>query len=211
MPAYVWAGAASRFGGSFAGRVIHWKIQPAAAIDIQRPSQPSGRTSGSESTETTRDGSGAPHAFFGNINTIATGGTLSGPATEARHYSGGAGSRKTAKRRSARRGAHALHGLRLTHEGRIAGACRQLLLRLRDTANLALQENRDVYAVPGPVTSVLSEGPNRLIEAGATPIIDYELKKFIQGIVFGLVITFFAGFIPARKAAKVDPVSIFRK
>lgn len=45
------------------------------------------------------------------------------------------------------------------------------------TANLALQENRDVYAVPGPVTSVLSEGPNRLIEAGATPIIDYELKK----------------------------------
>lgn len=45
------------------------------------------------------------------------------------------------------------------------------------TANLALQENRDVYAVPGPVTSVLSEGPNRLIEAGATLIIDYELKK----------------------------------
>ncbi len=41
--------------------------------------------------------------------------------------------------------------------------------------------------------------------------IDYELKKFIQGIVFGLVITFFAGFIPAKKAAKVDPVSIFRK
>lgn len=45
------------------------------------------------------------------------------------------------------------------------------------TANLALQENRDVYAVPGPITSSLSEGPNRLIEAGATPIIDFELKK----------------------------------
>ncbi|KRL90839.1 DNA-processing protein DprA [Lactobacillus kalixensis] len=45
------------------------------------------------------------------------------------------------------------------------------------TANLALQENRDVYAVPGPITSTLSEGPNKLIEAGANPIIDFELKR----------------------------------
>jgi lipoprotein-releasing system permease protein len=41
--------------------------------------------------------------------------------------------------------------------------------------------------------------------------IDYELKKFIQGIVIGLIITFFAGYIPAKKAANVDPVEIFRK
>lgn len=41
--------------------------------------------------------------------------------------------------------------------------------------------------------------------------IHFEPLKFVQGIVFGLVITFLAGFIPARKAAKVDPVSIFRK
>jgi lipoprotein-releasing system permease protein len=41
--------------------------------------------------------------------------------------------------------------------------------------------------------------------------IDYEPTKYIQGIVIGLVITFFAGFIPARKAANVDPVEIFRK
>lgn len=41
--------------------------------------------------------------------------------------------------------------------------------------------------------------------------VDYEMQKFIQGIVMGLVITFFAGYIPARKAARVDPVSIFRK
>jgi len=41
--------------------------------------------------------------------------------------------------------------------------------------------------------------------------IDYETKKFAQGIVIGLVITFFAGYIPAKKAANVDPVEILRK
>ncbi|MDF7638885.1 DNA-processing protein DprA [Lactobacillus sp. ESL0791] len=45
------------------------------------------------------------------------------------------------------------------------------------TANLALQENRNVYAVPGPITSQLSAGPNRLIEAGASPIVDFEFKE----------------------------------
>jgi len=44
------------------------------------------------------------------------------------------------------------------------------------TANLALQENRNVYAVPGPITSQLSAGPNKLIEAGADPIINFNLK-----------------------------------
>ena len=41
--------------------------------------------------------------------------------------------------------------------------------------------------------------------------IDYEPSKYLQGVVIGLVITFFAGYIPAKKAAKVDPVTIFRK
>lgn len=41
--------------------------------------------------------------------------------------------------------------------------------------------------------------------------IDYEPKKYLQGIVIGFVITFFAGFIPAKKAANVDPVEILRK
>lgn len=41
--------------------------------------------------------------------------------------------------------------------------------------------------------------------------IDYEFSKFIQGIVVGLLITFLAGYIPAKKAANVDPVQILRK
>jgi lipoprotein-releasing system permease protein len=41
--------------------------------------------------------------------------------------------------------------------------------------------------------------------------IDYEPIKFMQGVIIGLVITFFAGYIPAKKAAGVDPVEIFRK
>ena len=41
--------------------------------------------------------------------------------------------------------------------------------------------------------------------------IDYEPTKYLQGVVIGLVITFFAGYIPVKKAAQVDPVTIFRK
>lgn len=41
--------------------------------------------------------------------------------------------------------------------------------------------------------------------------IDYEPEKFLQGVVIGLIITFFAGYIPAKKAANVDPVDILRK
>lgn len=37
------------------------------------------------------------------------------------------------------------------------------------TANLALQENRNVLAVPGPINSLLSAGTNELIAAGAKP------------------------------------------
>jgi lipoprotein-releasing system permease protein len=41
--------------------------------------------------------------------------------------------------------------------------------------------------------------------------IQFELYEFAKGITIGLFITFLAGYIPARKAAKVDPVTIFRK
>lgn len=38
------------------------------------------------------------------------------------------------------------------------------------TVEHALDHGKDVYAVPGPITSLLSFGPNRLINEGATPI-----------------------------------------
>lgn len=41
--------------------------------------------------------------------------------------------------------------------------------------------------------------------------VGFEAGKFIQGIVIGGIIIFFAGYIPAKKAANVDPISIFRK
>lgn len=39
------------------------------------------------------------------------------------------------------------------------------------TANFALEENRDVFAVPGPITVATSTGPNRLIAAGAQAVV----------------------------------------
>ncbi|ASS75660.1 DNA-protecting protein DprA [Tumebacillus algifaecis] len=50
------------------------------------------------------------------------------------------------------------------------------------TADQALEQGRDVYAVPGPITSPMSIGTNRLIQHGAKPVLaasdileDYEL------------------------------------
>lgn len=41
--------------------------------------------------------------------------------------------------------------------------------------------------------------------------IRFEPIQYLRGLVFGLLVTFFAGYIPAKKAANVDPVSIFRR
>lgn len=47
-------------------------------------------------------------------------------------------------------------------------------------------------------------------DVGYFPI-DFEPFQFVKGALIGLVITFFAGYMPARKAANIDPVEILRK
>lgn len=42
------------------------------------------------------------------------------------------------------------------------------------TANLALQENRNVYAIPGGIFAPLSQGTNELIQAGALPVLSAQ-------------------------------------
>jgi len=46
------------------------------------------------------------------------------------------------------------------------------------TAKLALEQGREVFAVPGPVTSTLSKGPINLIKMGATPV--YEPLEILE-------------------------------
>ena len=48
------------------------------------------------------------------------------------------------------------------------------------TADLALEEGREVFAVPGEITSALSAGTNRLLGLGATPLTQVEdvLRSF---------------------------------
>lgn len=55
------------------------------------------------------------------------------------------------------------------------------------TTKLATEYNREVMAVPGPIDSTLSEGPNMLIRLGATPITSSDdiLESF--GIKVGVL------------------------
>jgi lipoprotein-releasing system permease protein len=40
--------------------------------------------------------------------------------------------------------------------------------------------------------------------------VEYDLKYYIIGVIFGMVSTFFAGYLPSRRAEKMDPVDIIR-
>ncbi|UQS83704.1 DNA-processing protein DprA [Bombilactobacillus thymidiniphilus] len=70
----------------------------------------------------------------------------------------------------------------------IAGLCDSLLVTQAKqrsgsliTAQLALQENRNVWAAPGPIDSALSKGCNQLIAAGASPY--YEAYDLINELI----------------------------
>ena len=40
--------------------------------------------------------------------------------------------------------------------------------------------------------------------------VDYNPMNYVIGVVFAMVATFFAGYLPARRAQKIDPVEIIR-
>jgi DNA processing protein len=50
------------------------------------------------------------------------------------------------------------------------------------TAEFALEENRDVMAVPGNITQPLSEGTNNLIKAGAAPVTNADDVLDVLGL-----------------------------
>lgn len=50
------------------------------------------------------------------------------------------------------------------------------------TANFALDQGREVMAVPGNVTSLLSAGTNQLIKTGATPVTNVEDILHVLGL-----------------------------
>jgi ABC-type transport system, involved in lipoprotein release, permease component len=59
------------------------------------------------------------------------------------------------------------------------------------------------------VASIVDSIPFKIASFDTLPI-TYLPSDYILAMVFGLVITFIAGYLPARKASKIDPVEILR-
>ncbi len=64
------------------------------------------------------------------------------------------------------------------------------------TANLSLEYGRDVFAIPGPITSSLSKGPANLIKQGAS--LAFEVSDILQAL----------GVENSPRAPKVEPSNL---
>jgi lipoprotein-releasing system permease protein len=62
------------------------------------------------------------------------------------------------------------------------------------------------------VSSLIDQTPfeTEALPTISTYPINYDIKFYVTGVIFALISTFFAGFLPARKAQKMDPVDIIR-
>lgn len=70
------------------------------------------------------------------------------------------------------------------------------------TAKQALEQGREVFAVPGSILAPSSEGPNRLIKEGATPVLD------ANDVLEALNLTQVAQQLDARHMLPEDPTEM---
>lgn len=59
------------------------------------------------------------------------------------------------------------------------------------------------------ISKIISHVPFHIATLNTLPI-NFDPKDYALAFIFGLVVTFFAGYLPAAKASKVDPVDIIR-
>lgn len=59
------------------------------------------------------------------------------------------------------------------------------------------------------IVQILDIVPFKIASLNTLPVV-YNVKDYVLAFVFGVIITLIAGYLPSRKASKVDPVEILR-
>lgn len=59
------------------------------------------------------------------------------------------------------------------------------------------------------IASIIGSIPLNLANVKTLPM-NFKVAHYLSGFVFGIIISFFSGWLPARKAARIDPVQIIR-
>ena len=67
-------------------------------------------------------------------------------------------------------------------------------------------------AMGGALSFLISKAPfeTEAIPTVKTFPVNFNALFYLIGSVFALITTFFAGYLPAKKASKIDPVDIIR-